>query len=195
MPLPPPVISGAVIAAGVPTGLVGPSFFRLAGAVGVGTAGWFATTFGATVMTGVSAGVAGVGSVNGKVIVPPNPGIVIGTLAGVGLVGPSAIKLGIAVGMGVPMAISAAGLYTGVSAGVGFGGSVDKVVFANAASLIPMLSASMAAVGMVGPSAQKLAIGLGGGISLLVMTGLGIGVVTGPVAPSPGMGVTTSFIY
>ncbi len=195
MPLVPPVISGAVIAAGASAGLVGPSFFKLAGAIGTGTASWFATTYGATLVVGSAVGVVGGGAVNGKIFVAPNPGIVIGTLSASGLVGPSAIKLGTAVGIGVPTAISSAGLFAGSSAGVGFGASTDKVTFANAASLIPMLSAAMASVGMVGPSAQKLAIGLGNGISLLVMTGAGVGVVTGPVGPAPGTGVTTSFIY
>jgi len=175
-------------------GLIGPSFFKLAGAVGNGVSGWLAATYGATIMTGSSIGVVGVGSVVGKVGVFPNPGLVIGALSAAGLVGPSAIKIGIAVGIGVPTALNVGGIYLGTSVGVGFGADVSKVTFANAALLIPMLSASMAASQMVGLNAQKLAIGLGNGISLLVMTGAGVGAVAGPVGPAPGTGVSTSYI-
>jgi hypothetical protein len=69
-----------------------------------------------------------------------------------------------------------------------------KVVFANPATLVPLLSAAFAAQGMVGPLAARWAGALGPGIAGLFMTGFGAGMAVGAAGPLPGVGGSISTI-
>jgi hypothetical protein len=187
-----PALTAAIIAAG-PT-LKGPSFFKLAAAVGQGVSTWLLTGPAATVMVGSVNGTAGAGVVNGKVFVAPLVPAMTAAFAANGMVGPTAAKLAMAVTMGVANNINATGTYKGSAAGVGAGADISKVTFANTASLVPILVGSFASKGMVGPSAIKLANAIAVGTCAVLMTGTGTGAVTGPTGPAPSTGVSTCSI-
>jgi len=190
MPVAPPAVTAAIIAAG-PL-LKGPAWFQLAAAIGVGVVSWSAVPAN-VVMVGSTTGAAGGGQVTGKLILPPIPAPVIAALTGVGVVGLNAPQVGAAVGIGIGTAYSATGIYVGQSVGA-IGADVSKVVFANPATLITSLNATMAAQGIIGPASKQLAAGLGAGIASMFLTGFGTGVSAGPAGPAPGTGVSRSSI-
>ena len=99
-----------------------------------------------------------------------------------------------AVGIGVGTSYSASGQYIGTSVGVGVGADVSKVVFANPATLQPLLVSGLAAQGLIGPAAAQLAAALSPGIATMFLTGFGTGAATGPTGPAPGTGVSKSSI-
>lgn len=178
-----------VVAAGPKPG--GPSLGQLASAVGAGVAAWVAA--GGVVITGVSSGTAGAGTVVGKYAVVPNPLPVAAALSGGGIVGVTAPAIATAVGIGVGTALNTDATYVGVCAGVGIGADQVVVVYADAPSLTAALATAMTAAGIVGPTAPALAAGLGVGIAALVSTGTGTGVVSSPVTgPSPAVSASTS---
>lgn len=169
----------------------GPAISQFASAVGAGVAAWVAA--GGVVLVGVSSGTAGVGAVTGKYTVVPNPLPVAAGLSASGVVGVTAPVIVASVGIGVGTAMNADAGYVGVSSGVGVG--VDQVVtvYADAASLITALSASMSAAGIVGPTMVAVANGLGTGIAALLSTGTGTGVVSSPTTgPAPAVSASTS---
>jgi hypothetical protein len=187
-----PALTASIIAAG-PT-LKGPSFFKVAAAVGQGVSAWLLTGPAATVMTGSSNGTAGAGAVNGKIFVAPVIPAMTAAFASNGMVGPTAAKLATAITMGLANNINATGTYKGFAAGVGAGADICKVTAANAATLVPILVGSFASKGMVGPSAIKLANAIALGTCAVLMTGTGTGAVTGPTGPAPSTGVSTCSI-
>jgi hypothetical protein len=184
-----PAITAAIIAAGPE--LKGPNFFQLAGVLGVAVMTWSIVPSN-VVVTGVTAGVGGAGAVLGKLTVPPIPLPVNLGMAAAGLVGPSSPSLGRAVGMGVAAAYNASATYVGASAGVAAGGDVSKVTFTNGPALTTIISATAASSGMLGPTMPQLAVGLGNGIAALILTGFGVGTVTGPTGPAPTVGTSLS---
>ena len=113
--------------------------------------------------------------------------------AGAGLVGVSAPQIATAVGVGIGNAYSATGQYIGTSTGA-IGADISKVVFANPATLTPLLVSSLAVQGVVGPAAVQLCAGLAPGIASMFLTGFGTGVAAGPTGPSPGTGVSKSSV-
>ena len=190
MPVTPPAVTAAIIAAG-PL-LKGPAWFQLATAIGVGVVSWSAVPAN-VVVVGSTTGAAGSGQVTGKLALPPVPLPVVAALTGVGVVGLNAPLVGAAVGLGIAAAYSATGIYVGQSVGA-IGADVSKVVFANPAPLVATLNATMAAQGIVGPASKQLSAGLGAGIASMFLTGVGIGVSVGPAGPAPGTGVSRSSI-
>lgn len=162
---------------------------RIASAVGRSLPIWLPLPTNVLVQ-GVTAGVAGVGSVNGKLFVAGGAGLVIGALAQAGLTGPTGTGIGTAVGTGVVTALNSSAQYTGISAGVAVGTDTSKVSLANSASLTAILLPNLQAAQVNGPLASQLARGLGAGIAQLLFTGFGVGGVVG--APSPISTVSTS---
>jgi hypothetical protein len=146
-------------------------------------------------MVGVTSGVAGGGLVNGKVTVVPQPLPVTGAAASAGLVGFLSPSVTRAIGMGVATAFSASAQYQGASVGVGVGSDISKIAIANPATLTATLQAVMSSSGMLGLNVPRLSIALGTGISALLLTGTGVGVVTGPAGPSPGAGTSLSRVF
>lgn len=189
MPLTAPIITNAIIAAGPE--LKGPSWFQLCGVLGVAVMSW-AIVPANVVLAGATTGVAGAGAVYGKLSVIPSPLPVNLGMTLSGLLGPSAPSVGRAVGVGVAAAINASAAYQGVSPGVGTGTDVSKVTFANGPALTLLITNVAASMGMVGPSMPQLANGLGTGIAALLMTGTGLGTVTGPAGPSPSVSTSIS---
>lgn len=190
MAVAPPAVAAAIIAAA--PALKGPAWFQLCAGISVGVVAWSAIPAN-VVMLGSVNGTLGGGAVTGKFILPPIPVPVVASVTGVGLVGISAPQIATAVGIGIGNSYSATGQYIGTSTGA-IGVDVSKVVFANPATLTPLLISSLAAQGVVGPAAIQLCGGLAPGIATMFLTGFGTGVAAGPTGPSPGTGVSRSSI-
>ena len=183
----------AAFRAASPFPFAGTSFDQLAWAVATGIVSWASQVQ----FAGVVVGTAGAGVVNplmSKVILPPNPALVIAGLSSAGMVGPNATALGTVVGQAVPKTISTVGGYAGFSAGVGVGADVSKCILAPGpaltAILIPLFSAFMGP----GPAGPQMAQGLGAGIAALLLTATGAGSVQGPPSIAPATGTTTSVL-
>lgn len=169
----------------------GSSFDRLAWAIAGAMALW-----GPTVqLQGISIGTAGAGVINTpttKIVLPPNPPLVLAGLASAGMLGPLSSALATVVGMAIPKTISSFGNYLGTVVGVGVGGDVSKVIVANPATLSAALLSQMSALLGPGPANAMLAQGLGVGIASLLLTATGAGTVVGPPSIAPASGASTS---
>jgi len=167
---------------------------QIATAVGTSIGAWLPIP--ANVLSlGVTVGLAGAGVASGKMFFVP-AGQVVGGLTAVGLTGPTIQVIAQAVELGTSATLNASAQYLGLSFGVSAGTDATKVALSNPATLISLLLANMAAVGLTGPSQPLLATGLGNGIAALVATGFGFGGVAPVVpAPSPSAGVSTSVVF
>ncbi len=182
-------VSAAILTAG-PT-LTGTTWFKVADAVGASVAQWLKA--GGVQARGVTAGVAGGGSVNGKMAVIP--AALPGTIQAAGLVGITGGQIATAVGMGFSSAFNATATYTGVSTGVGNGAEpFTKVTKANSGLLITLLTGNLAAKKIVGLNAATLAAGIGNGIAAIALTGMGAGGVVGSPSPVPATGSSKSMV-
>jgi len=189
MALTPPIVTGAILAAGPE--LKGENWFRIATVVGTAVSVW-AQVPANLALTGVTQGTVGAGAVTGKITVAPNPAPVLAAAVSVGLLGfvtPSVCR---AVGMGVAAAVTASGQYIGTSAGVAVGTDISKVSVANPATLTGTISSIAASTGLLGLSMQQLSAAFGTGLSVMLLTGAGTGVVAGVAGPSPGFGTSVS---
>jgi hypothetical protein len=191
MAVTPSAVTAAIIAAS--PALKGPAWIQTATGIGIGMVAWTVNPIN-VVLVGSVSGTLGAGVVNGKFVLPPVPAPVVASVSAGGLVGLNAPQVGTAVGTGIGTAYSASGQYIGTSAGVGVGPDVSKVVFANPATLTPLLIAGLAAQGIIGPAALQLAAALSPGIATMFLTGFGTGVAAGPTGPLPGTGVSKSSI-
>lgn len=190
MALSPPTIALAIQNAD-PT-LTGINWKLLTMALGIGVYNW---TINSVKLQGTTAGVAGTGSVNGKMVVTPASIIVPAGTTSVGLVGIDMAQVALAVGTGVATAFSTSAQYTGASAGVGVGGDFSLVSIAEAAPLTAQLVTGCTAVGFTGIDIAQLMAGFGVGISGLVRTGFGIGAVAGSPSPVPAAGTSLSTVF
>lgn len=193
MALTPAVILGSLLAArasgGVP--MNGVNFDKMAMGIANSVSTWAVMQPQNLALTGVAVGTGGVGNIMApttKLIVPPNPGLMMGAFAGAGLVGPSGSSLATVIAIGISTAFTSAGQYQGLSPMVGVGSDTSKITVANAASLIGLLNVNLGA----GPLAGVLSIGLGNGIAALLLQGFGMGAITGVPAPYPASGATLS---
>jgi len=143
---------------------------------------------------GVTIGVAGGGSVNGKMFFTPS-GATIGTLQAAGINGVNSQGIGTSVENGTAAILNSSAQYTGVSIGVGVGADVSKISFANSATLIGILIGNLQAAGINGTLASQLGTGLGNGLATLVATGYGFGGVVGPPSPIPAAGTSLSVVF
>lgn len=191
MPLDPSKIALAIQAAGPE--IQGPVWARFTLAVGIGFSAW-ALTPGNVMVTGVTTGAAGVGAVVGKLSVVPFPLPVNMSMSAATVLGLDATPIGRAVGMGVCTTINTSATYVGVSSGVGMGADVSKVGYADIPNLMLALSSAFAGMGYTGSDVARLSSGLAPGLTVLLLTGSGVGIVSGPVGPSPAVGVSTSQI-
>lgn len=192
MPVSGNVIANAIIASGAAS-LNGPQFRRLAKAVGRSVARWI--KFQANVLiVGSTNGAAGGGPVTGKLFFVPALPAMVGAFTASSLTGPSARKVAFAVARGVYSALSATAGYRGQSTGA-IGADICKVVFANPATLIPILKANMASQKLIGFSTNLLATAIANGVAAIVMTGTGTGVAAGPAGPAPSTGISRSKVF
>lgn len=171
----------------------GVSFDQLAWAISVGMTSWAPQVK----LAGVTAGTAGSGAINTpttRVVLLPNPALVIAGLASAGVSGPLGTSLGTVVGQAIPKTISTVGQYAGASAGVGVGADVSKVVLAPGPALTSILTPLFTSFLGPGPLGPQVARGLGTGIASLMLTGGGAGSVVGPPSIAPGGGTSTSVL-
>ena len=167
---------------------------QLAAAIGVGVVSWVRVPTNLSLL-GATSGVVGSGQVLGKVFVSPAPLPVNLSTAGHSLLGPNAGQVARAVGVGVATAFNASAQYRGVSVGVGVGSDTSRVLLSNGVSLTTFLVSSAAAMGIQGPNMQVLASALGNGIAALLLTGTGLGAVTGAGGPSAAIGTSKSSVF
>lgn len=187
-------ISGAIIAAAqarYPGSQVTP---RIASAVARSILSWISVPANVTVQ-GVTAGTAGTGTVNGKMLFSGAPNLVSAGLAQVGVSGPSSSGIGLAIGAGVLSALNASAQYTGTSAAVGTGSDTSKTSNANSATLVPILIANLQGQSVAGSNAPQFASGVAMGIANIVLTGTGIGGVVGSASPTGASGTSVSVIF
>lgn len=192
MPLAPPAITAAILAAG--PDLRGPSWIKLATTVGIAVAAWSQLPANVT-LQGVTTGAVGSGIVTGKLSVIPAPLPVPAAVAAASLLGLDAASVGRAVGLGVAAAVNASATYQGASVGVGSGTDVSKVTLSNGPTLVAALGLAASSTGLVGVNVPRICAGLGPGIAALLLTGTGIGVVAGPVGPAPSAGTSLSRVF
>lgn len=173
----------------------GVNFDRLAWAIGYGVSAW--VRVGGVVLQGVSVGTAGAGAINtvaSKLILAPNPALVIGGLSSAGMNGPLVVSLGTVVALGLAQSVTAVGQYSGGVAGVGVGMDVTKAVAVNTSALISLLLTYMTAMLGAGPASTQMATGLGRGISALAATITGTGNVVGSPSPVSASGTSSAVV-
>ena len=152
MALTPPLIYADLAAARASGGFpfAGINFDRMAWAIAYAVVAWYQS--GGVTLKGVSIGTAGAGTIAtpaSKLVLLPNPPLVIGGLASAGMVGPLSVSLGTVVALGLAKTVTTYGQYAGGVVGVGIGGDVSKAVIVNAPNLIAQLVVFLAS--MLGP--------------------------------------------
>jgi len=168
-----------------------PQWVRLTEAIGLGVVTWASANPVNLYLVGAAAGTLGAGTVQGKLIVPPEPGVVIGAFMSAGIVGVRASEMATAISLGVSMSFTQSGMYMGPVAGASAGVDVSKVVSANAPTLIGQIQGMLSASMILGIGSVKLATACGNGIAANLMLGTGTGPVV-PLAPGPLPGAGTS---
>jgi len=195
--LTPPVIYAELAAARTAGqfGFAGYNFDQLAWAIAYAVSAWLKTA-GVT-LRGVAVGTAGVGTINvpaSKLLLAPNPSLVISGLQSAGMNGPLSVSLGTVVAIGLAKAVTTYGQYAGGVAGVGVGGDVSKAATVNAPSLISQLKVFMASILGPGAASAQMATGLGTGIAALALTLTGVGNVVGSPSLVSASGQSTSVV-
>lgn len=179
--------------AATPFPFLGFPFDQLAWALAYGLSSWVPTVS----LLGLATGTSGTGFINPlstRLILPPNPPLVIAGLLSAGMSGPLSQSLGLVVGQGVAQTFGVAGQYSGGVAGCGNGADVSRVVRADPVSLSGLLHARMNSILGAGPAGAQMASGLGTGIANMVLTCTGTGIVSGPSSPTAGSGHSVSFL-
>lgn len=192
MPVTGIIIANAIYANGLRS-FSGSQYRVLCDAIGTSIASWIKLQAN-VVVVGSTNGAAGGGTVTGKLaFVPVIPAMSAAFTANT-LVGPSAKKLAFAISKGVQSSLTASAEYRGQSTGA-IGADISKVVFANPATLIPILKSNMGAKRLLGLSTTLLASAIATGVVAIVMTGTGTGVAAGPAGPAPSTGISRSKVF
>jgi len=166
-------------------------------AQGIGnTIGLWAVNPGMVQVVGVTTGTGGVGTVLGKLAVPPAPAAG-AIMAGAGCVGPVAAIIGNCVSLGVSSSFSSMAQYTGASVGVGLGTDISKVVYVEMGALISSLMAFPPAFfGGIPTGGQKpFCTGIGLIVEVQLAMSGGAGAVAGSPSPSAAAGISNSVIF
>lgn len=186
-----PVLVAAIKAASPE--LNGPDWLRMTAAVSVGIVAWLKLPANLT-MTGATSGGAGAGTVNGKFAMVADVLLLTGALTTAGLVGPNAVSIAKAVGIGLFTAFNSQGAYVGASSGVGSGTDASKVTVSNPATLAAAIQTAAIAQGLGGPDMVRLSAALGAGLAAMFLTGTGVGTVAGAGGPLPAAGTSISLV-
>ncbi len=165
----------------------GIAFDKMALAIATAMVSWGPTV----TFQGVAVGTAGAGVLavpTTRIVLPPNPSLVIAGLASSGMIGSLSVSLGTVVGLALPSVISKFGQLFGTVVGVGVGADVSKAIVANSAALYAIL------LPLLGPglAAPQKALGLSVGIASLLLTATGLGTVAGSPSIVPASGSSTS---
>lgn len=186
-------ITQAILASGATTFPGSQDLPKIARAVGQSIISW-APVIANVRATGITAGLAGGGSVNGKVFFS-SPRQMVTFLNQAGLAGVTSAPLGNIVENGLVSILNASIQYTGLSTGVGSGTDAMRISIANPATLTPILLANLQGSGIFGLQAGSLATGLSNGISSIFLTGVGTGIVVGIAGTTPGTGTSISSVF
>ncbi len=165
----------------------------LAEALSIALYNWIGTP-GNAVVSGVTSGFSGAGSVSGKLSFSAPSGTMSLAFSSVGLVGPSSSLLADAVEKGVSSSFNSNAQYFGFSAGVGSGTDVSKVLSASIPTLELALRASLSSRNVSGENSQSLAKGIALGVGNFVLSGSGYGIVAGASSPFGAVGASTSSV-
>ena len=92
------------------------------------------------------------------------------------------------------MALNSTCEYYGTSVGVGIGADISKVVYANPATFIQSIQSCFTAFGLNGVVSKQTAIGVGNGISSILLSGTGVAGVVGSPSPVPSTGTSVCFL-
>jgi hypothetical protein len=187
-------ITSAILAAGQATFPGSQNLPRIASAVGKTLPVWLPIPTN-VLAQGAAVGLAGVGSVNGKMFVLNGAALVVAGLQQAGINGPTSQGVGTAVGSGVASVLNASLQYSGASPGVGVGADTSKVSLSNSATLIALLLTNLQAAQVNGQLAPRFASGIGLGIANLVQTGFGFGGVSGSPSVVPAVSTSVSLVF
>lgn len=143
------------------------------------------------ILKGITAGSAGVGTVNGKLTVQSSTVSYETAFTSHGLVGLHKTPLSLALSKAVAISFSAS-KYRGTSQGVGMGTDVSKIVFVNKSALVSILNSIFASNNIKGINAPVLALAISTGVQQQLLQGIGKGVVVGSASSSPSVGSSNS---
>jgi len=143
---------------------------------------------------GITTGSGGVGTIpTGKMFFAPIPDMK-GHLTANGVNGQTATEIAIGCISGTTVALNIGCEYYGTSLGVGIGGDIAKVVYANPVKMIQSIQSCCVAFGLNGVVSKQVAIGVGNGISSILLSGTGVGAVVGSGSPSFTTGTSKTFL-
>lgn len=180
-----------------PLPFTGIQFDRLLTGIAQGITLWAVSNPANVLLQGIATGTVGSGQIlpaTTRILVPSNVSVVRGALSGAGLNGPLSSSLAAVISVGVSSAFSTLATYSGTVAGVGAGTDASKITVANAATLAPLLIASIGGASGVGPALPLLTTGLSNAVSGLLLGGTGTGIVTGGTGSAPASGASTSVV-
>jgi hypothetical protein len=183
-----PTITQALLSAGGGV-LAGPTFPLVASVLGNALFTWALNQPQNLLLSGITTGGLGPGVVTGTLLVASSPAIIVASLAAVGVVGSTAPLLATAVANGVATAFTVFGQYAGPSIGVALGVDNASVLVANPVTLAPLIAA-----GLGGPIGPLVALGLANGIAAMLLTGRGVGAVSGVPVPGSGVGISPASV-
>ncbi len=177
----------------------GPSFHTLTNAIGLALPQWLPT---GVVLHGLTAGMAGAGTVNGRLIFLGEAATVLTELQAGGVGGPQSSRVARAISLGLTEVLTGSS-YVGISAGVSTGTDISLVATVNTVTLASILEpihrSLCTPMGGLGSNAPGFYLALARGISAVLRTGVttpGSGVVSpaGPAGFLPGVGTSVSAI-
>lgn len=149
---------------------------------------------GNVLIIGSTNGAAGSGQVLGKLFFPPTASTMRLGFTANGLLGPTAKTLATGIGMGLCVGLNTTAQYKGTSTGA-IGADISKVVFANGATLLPLLKSNLQSVKVRGITSNLLCTAISAGVTGIILTGTGTGVSVGPAGPAPSTGISRSKIF
>lgn len=157
----------------------GPSFHTLTNAIGLALPQWLPT---GVVLHGLTAGMAGAGTVNGRLIFLGEAATVLTELQAGGVGGPQSSRVARAISLGLTEVLTGSS-YVGISAGVSTGTDISLVATVNTVTLAAILESnhrglctSMGGLGSVAP-----------GFYLAVARCIGAVIQTGVTVPGAGI--------
>lgn len=184
----------AAIQAAYPFSGASIQFPQIATAISTAVFNWVQLGEASCGVTGVCTGTAGAGTCTGKLAVPAGALTAVSTFATYGLKEPAAVAIATAIGNGVAAHFSMAGMYVGISAGVGVGADAAKITIANQPSLYAQLQITLpAALGGSGYLLPVFGQATAAAVCAVLLTSTPVpGVVAGSPSPSGATGASIS---
>ena len=189
MAITPTLVYQSLLSVAPGSGINGLSYPIIANAIANGFYTWIINSANYALL-GTSVGTGpGSGSIIGTLVIPPNPGILLGNLINAG---PSAPAFCNAIANGISLAFTSGITYTGNVIGVYAGvDTITSILINNPLTLGQLIYSYL-----LTPTAYSLCVGLGNGISqmLSIVTGVGTIIPVTTLGSLPATVVSTSFI-